>query len=168
MDRLTTKDIVTAGLLTATLEAAKISLAGLASIELVSTLIIVFTLIYQKKVFPIIYTFVFLEGFLYGFGMWWFAYLYIWPLLAAVTLLFKTVRSPWFWAVFSGIYGLLFGGLTALPYFLLGGVHSGLAYWIAGIPFDITHCIGNFGLTLLLFYPLLRLFSFLETQNINQ
>ena len=79
------------GLLTAILFLGQVFLAILPNIEVVSLLIILYTLTCRKKVFLIIYAFVLLEGFCYGFGMWWFSYLYIWSILAPVGLPLKTV-----------------------------------------------------------------------------
>ena len=53
--------------------------------------------------------FVFLEGFLYGFGIWWFSYLYIWSLLACIVLLLHGNASLLFWGIVSGFFGLSFG-----------------------------------------------------------
>jgi len=159
MVTLKTRDIVTIGLLAATLEAAKLALASIANIELVSLLIAIFALVYQKKSFYIIAVFVLLEGLLFGFGLWWVSYLYVWAILAGLTLCFRKNTDTIFWAFFLGLYGLLFGALCAIPYVVIGGLHGGIAYWIAGIPFDLAHCAGNFVLTLVLFKPLYRLFK---------
>ncbi|MGB4661464.1 MAG: hypothetical protein WBI07_19990, partial [Mobilitalea sp.] len=91
---------------------------------------------------------------IYGIGLWWINYLYVWTVLFIVTLLLRKVRSPYIWAAISGLFGLSFGALCSIPYFITGGVPTGLAYWIAGIPFDITHGIANFIVCLVLFYPL--------------
>ena len=42
------------------------------------------------------------------------------------------------------------------PYFLAGGWAAGVSYWVAGIPFDLAHCGGNFIAALALFVPLRR------------
>ena len=38
------------------------------------------------------------------------------------------------------------------------------AMWIAGIPYDLIHCVSNFVLTLLLYRPLYRVFSHFLSQ----
>lgn len=148
------RDIVTFGILAGMMEAAKLGLAFLPNIELISLLVILFTLHYKEKVIYIIYTFVLVEGLLYGFGVWWIMYLYIWIILAGVTYLLRRNQSVLIWSMVAGIYGLLFGGLCALPYFFISGMHAGIAFWIAGIPYDITHGISNVIVTLLLFKPI--------------
>ena len=139
----------------------------LPNIEPVSTLIILYTLIYKKRVFPVIYTFVLLEGVLFGFGIWWISYLYIWSILALIALAFQKLDSAILWAVISGSFGLLFGALCAIPYLISGGPGAAFAYWAAGIPYDILHCLGNFVLTLILYRPLLNLLGRLQTSRQN-
>lgn len=167
MVTLKARDIVTIGLLAATMETAKLALASIANIELVSLLLVIFTLIYKKKSFYIIAVFVLLEGLFFGFGIWWVSYLYVWGILAGLALCFQKNTNIIFWAFLLGLYGLLFGALCAIPYFITGGIHGGLAYWIAGIPFDIVHCAGNFILTLVLFKPLYRLFKKISVQDLQ-
>ena len=70
-----TREIVTMGILSAILLAAQVSLGFLPNIELVTLLLIVYTLVLKKKVFFVIYVFVLLEGMIYGFGLWWINYL---------------------------------------------------------------------------------------------
>ena len=84
-----TREIVIYGILSAVLLAAQVSLGFLPNIEIVTLLILVYTLVFRKKVFFIIYIFVFLEGLIYGFGLWWINYLYVWSIQALITLLFR-------------------------------------------------------------------------------
>lgn len=149
--------IVTAGALAAILFVGQLGMSFLPNIEPVSTLIILYTLIYRKQVFPVIYTFVLLEGIVFGFGIWWISYLYIWSILALIVLLLDKMDSALFWAIISGAFGLSFGALCAVPYLISGGPYAAFSYWSAGIPYDIAHCAGNFVLTLVLYRPLLCL-----------
>ncbi len=155
--------IVTIGVLSAILLVGQLGLAFLPNIEIVSTLIILYTQIYKKQVFSIILVFVLLEGIIFGFGIWWISYLYIWNILALIVLLLHKMDSAVLWAVVSGIFGLLFGALCAIPYLLSGGPGAAFAYWSAGIPYDILHCCGNFALTLILYKPLLQLLKYLQS-----
>ena len=106
-----TREIVIYGILSAVLLAAQVSLGSLPNIEIVTLLILVYTLVFRKKVFFIIYIFVFLEVLIYGFGLWWINYLYVWSIQALITLLFRKNDSVWFWSILSGIYGITFGAL---------------------------------------------------------
>ncbi|MFQ6826482.1 MAG: hypothetical protein ACLRUZ_05875 [Faecalimonas sp.] len=117
-------------------------------------MILVYTLVFRKKVFFIIYIFVFLEGLIYGFGLWWINYLYVWSIQALITLLFRKNDSVWFWSILSGIYGITFGALCTIPYFAIGGISGAFAYWTSGLLFDIIHCISNFIVCLVLFKPI--------------
>lgn len=153
------KDIVLIGMLGALLVVVQVGLAVIPNVELVSILVIIYTLRYDKKAIYMIYIFALLEGLLYGFGLWWIMYLYVWTILSLITRLFRNNTSNIFWAILSGLYGLSFGALCSIPYFFIGGIHTAFAYWVSGIPFDITHCIGNFVIALVLFKPLYYLFK---------
>lgn len=149
--------IVTMGLLGSILFVGQLAMSPLPNIEPVTTLIIIYTLTYKKKAFFSIYIFVLLEGLLFGFGIWWISYLYIWSILALLVLALRRLDNAILWAVVSGMFGLLFGALCSIPYLISGGVGAAFAYWSAGIPYDILHCGGNFVLTLVLYNPLIRL-----------
>ena len=151
---LGSKEIALIGMMTATIEVAKVSLSFLPNVEIVTLLIILYTLSFPKQIPYVITLFVILEGLLYGFGLWWIAYVYIWPLLAFVTYSLRNMQSVVGWAVVSGAAGLIFGFLCTLPVMLFSGVGAGMAYWIAGIPWDIIHGTSNFILLLVLFKPL--------------
>jgi len=156
------KDIVIVGMLSALLIAVQVILNFLPNIELVTLLIILFSLLFHRKALFIIITFVLLEGFIYGFSLWWINYCYVWFILYIITRLLKNEHSAFHWAMVAGIYGLSFGALCSIPYLFIGwfhgtfltGIQSAFAYWITGIPFDITHGISNFFLALFLYKPL--------------
>ncbi len=154
------RQVVLCAMLAAVTTALQAAMSPLPNIEPVSLLILIYTLVLGRQVFYIIYTFALLEGLLYGFHLWWVTYLYIWSLWALAVLLIGRKRelSPLAWAAASGAFGLGFGALCALPYFA-GGPWAAFSYWMAGIPFDLLHCAGNFGLTLALERPLCRLLT---------
>ena len=97
--------------------------------------------------------FVLLEGLLYGFGLWWFSYLYIWAILAVAAWLFRKMESRLGWGLLCGFYGLIFGTL------ILSGPAATLAYIISGIPFDLIHGVSNFLLAFLLLPTLRRILA---------
>ena len=158
------KDIATVGLMIAIIEAAKLSLAALPNIELVSFLIIMFTLHFGKKTFFAIPAFIIIEILIFGFEpMWVTAYLYIWPLLYLLTLIFSKAKSAFNMALLSGFFGLIFGFLCSFPYLFMStalnptaSLSSAIAYWIAGIPFDVIHGVSNFIIMLVLYTPVSR------------
>ncbi len=163
--RISIKDICLIGMMVAVIEVCKAALSFLPNIELTTFWLILFTLFFGRKIVLVVPVFILLEAFVYGFSDWVIMYLYIWPLLVLLTWIFRKQESVWFWSIFSGLFGLCFGVLCALTYVVfgmvdggvLGGLQFGLAKWISGIPFDITHCIGNFVIMLLLYKPLRQL-----------
>ena len=145
-------------LLGAILLIGQVGMSYLPNIEIVSLLIYIYTQVYRKKVFLIIYVFVILEGCIYGFGLWWFGYLYIWSILALIVLLNKKQQTSVITtSAILGAYGLSFGFLYSIPYFLAGGWAAGFSYWVSGIPFDLLHCGGNIAVSLVCYSPLCTL-----------
>lgn len=155
--RLTIKDIVLIGVMIATLEAGKFVLSFLPNIEIVSLLIVLYTIIFGKKIFYAVFVFVLVECLVWGFGLWSIMYFYIWPLLALISYFFRNQKSVWFWSIILAIYGLIFGALCSIVYFFAGGISGAISWWIAGIPYDIVHCFGNFSVTLVLYKPLSKI-----------
>ena len=141
----------------ALLIAQQVALAALPNIELVSLLVMLFTLRFRAKALYIIYVFVLAEGLIYGFGDWWFMYLYVWTVLAGLTWIFRGLRSPWLFAALSGAFGLLFGTLCSFVYLAYYGPAAMIAKWISGLPFDLIHGAANFAVCLALWKPLYAL-----------
>ena len=157
--KLTVKELVLIALLSALLIVAQVGLAFLPNIEVVSLLIILYTLFFKKKTLYVIYIFALLQGLIYGFGIWWIMYLYVWTILWGITLPLKEEKNPMIWAFISGFFGLFFGTLCSVPYFISGGVGMGLSWIASGLMMDIIHGIGNFFVALLLFKPLHNAFQ---------
>lgn len=151
---LTAKEIALMGMMLASVEAVKLALSFIPGVELVTLLLIVYTLFLGKKILYLIPAFLLIEGVMYGFGIWWAMYAYIWPLLILLTYVSRKQQSVWFWSVFSGFFGLLFGALCSIVYFFVGGAKMAFTWWIAGIPTDIMHGISNFIICAVLFVPL--------------
>lgn len=154
------RQVAADGLLAAVLFALQISMIHLPNIELVSLMVILYTLVLGKRVLNILITFTILEGIFHGFGVWWVSYLYIWPVLAGLTALMKRLGAPdWGYGILSCLFGFSFGFLCSLPY-LAGGPGAMFAWWIAGIPFDIVHGISNLIIGLVLFRPIKQILIF--------
>ena len=154
--RISVYDIVIIGMMTAALESAKMALSFVLNVELVTLLIILFTLTIGKRVYYAIAAFVLVEGILYGFGIWWIMYVYMWPMLAFVTWLLRKQKDTFCFALLSGVFGLGFGAMCSIPYLFIGGIHTAFAWWVSGIPFDMIHGVSNFVLMLVLYKPLRR------------
>lgn len=155
--KLTIREIALFGMLAALTFGAKWVMAGLPNIEPVSLMVMIFGAVFGwKALFPVA-VYVAAEILFYGLGPWNINYLYIWPLLAALAILMRNMRHPLAWAVLSGVFGLMFGALCAPVDVFIGGVGYAVSKWVSGIPFDLTHCAGNFVIALLLFTPLRNL-----------
>lgn len=161
------REVSLVGIMIAVIVASKIALASLPNIELVSFLIIVFTKKFDRKVLFVIPAYILLEALIFSFQLMWFlASLYMWFLLYILVRLFGKTESPLSLAVLSGLYGLFFGFLSSFPYLFVttsfnptAGVKSAIAWWIAGIPFDVLHAVGNFAIMLVLYLPVKRIFD---------
>ena len=154
------KKLALCAVLAAMLMAGQVALSFLPNIEPCTLLLILYTLAFSPSVaLWSALVFVLLQGLLYGFGIWWVSWLYIWPLLILLTWLMRKNTSVLLWAVMAGAFGLSFGALCAIPYFITGGLYAGVSYRFAGIPFDLLHCAGNFTLTALLYAPLRKCFA---------
>lgn len=159
--KITVRDIALTGVMTAVIVVCKEILSFLPNIELVSFWIIMFTLFFGRRILFVVPVFVLIEGCLYGMGPWWIMYLYAWPLLALLAFLNRKQESVWFWSILSAFFGLFYGLLCAIPYVVIGtvdngirgGLYTGFTWWVAGIRFDVVHCIGNFIVMLVLYRP---------------
>ena len=134
--------------------ASKAAMASLPNIHLNAVLIILGAVFFGGRVMYSIVIYIMLEGLIFGFSLWWLSYWYIWPILGVAAVFMRENRSPLIWAAAAAIHGLCFGALCAMPYLFIGGWEMAFSYWLSGIPFDLSHCAGNFVLTLLLFKPL--------------
>lgn len=158
---MTTRKLVALSLLAAVMVGLQVALAALPNIEAVSLLVMVYTVVLGSGVAYILAVFVVLEMLLWGVHTWVLSYLYVWAVLAALAWLLRRMESRMGWALLSGAYGLSFGALCALVYLPVGGWRMFAATWVAGIPFDLLHCGGNFVMALLLFRPCRRVLALL-------
>ena len=164
-NRSKAKEIAEIGLMIAVIEAAKLAMANLPNIELTSFLLVMFTLYFGKRTLFAVPAFILIEIMIFGFNiMWVIAYCYVWPILCLLALMFrKRPQSPFYPALLSGFFGLFFGFLCSFPYLFIttgtnptASLSSAIAWWIAGIPFDIIHGVSNFIIMLVLYVPVSR------------
>ena len=156
--------LVLSGLMGALLAVSKQAMSGLPNLEPVSLLIILFALELPRETPGAITVFILLQGVLYGFGLWWVMYLYVWYLLALLAWLLRRMDYAFFWAVLSGLYGLCFGGLCAAVYLFAKTPAFALSWWLSGLSYDALHGVGNFVLMLLLYRPLRRALQMAKKQ----
>ncbi len=129
---------------------------ALPNIHFIGMFTMVYTVTYRKKALISIYVFVFLLGLFNGFAIWWIAYLYIWTILWAVTMLLpkkmnKKIAIP-VYAVVCALHGISYGILYSPVQALQFGLNfKGVLTWIgAGFYFDLIHGISNFAMGFLI------------------
>ena len=103
----------------------------------------------------------------YGFHIWSINYLYVWAILVLIVLPFRKINNVIFYTAISGIFGITFGTLCSIPYFITGGFSMGVAYIISGFSFDIPHCIGNVVLTAILYFPITKAFNYILNKTLK-
>ena len=151
---LSLREVVLFGVLGALTFALQVVMGPLPNIEPVSLLVLLYGAVFGWKCLYPVYVFVVMEILFYGLGLWNINYLYIWavPALAGVAL--RKMDGALVWALVSGVFGLAFGALCGIVDLFIGGWAYALTKWASGIPFDVLHCAGNFGIALILFKPL--------------
>ena len=152
--KLSLRDACILALMAALMFASKLALAGIPNVHLSAVFIIMAAVFFSWRSLYAVAVYVMLEGLVFGFGLWWISYLYVWPLLAAAAVLMRENDSALIWALLAGGHGLCFGALCSIPYLFIGGWPLAFSTWVSGIPFDLVHCAGNFILVLVLFRPL--------------
>ncbi len=155
--KLTLRQITLFGILGALTFGAKVAMAGLPNIEPVSLMVMLFAVVFGWKALYPIYLYVLLEILLYGINLWNINYLYVWAVLMLAAMAMKKLQNPLWWACLAGLFGLAFGFLCTPVYAAIGGFDYAIRWWIAGLPFDYTHAVGNFVIALVLFVPLRKL-----------
>ena len=144
------------GLLAALLETVKMVLAPLPNVELVTFLVVVFTKRFGWKIsLPAVIVFTLFEMIWHGGGIWVASYLFVWPLLVLLTTFMKS-EDLIINAVFCGMFGLCFGALCAIITWIVMGFRAAVAWWIAGLVFDVVHGISNFIVCLCMYKPCMR------------
>ncbi len=144
--------------------ASKEIMAVLPNIHLLGMFTMLLTVVYRARALYPIYVYVFLNGLVYGFPLWWVPYLYVWAVLWGVTMLLPRNMPDKIAAVVyplvCALHGLAFGTLYAPWQAIAFGLSwEGMIAWIiAGLPFDAIHAAGNLcaGLLILPFSKLLR------------
>ena len=155
------KDITLIAILSASLTAGKLVLSVVPNVEIVTFLLIVFTVLFGfKRAMMTALVFVTTEILIYGFGTWILGYYIIWPMLIVfTTLIHKKFDSEYAFAILASIYGFSFGLFFALFESIFYGLAYAIPYWISGIPFDIVHGVSNFIIVLVLYKPLVKTIS---------
>ncbi len=144
--------------------ASKMAMEFLPNIHLLAMFTGTLVAVYRVRALIPLYIYIFLDGLVHGFSLWWIPYLYIFLPLFFGFLLIPRGAPQWLKAILyptvAGLHGLLFGVLYAPAQALIFGLDSWekvLAWISTGLLFDITHAISNafFGTMILPFSALL-------------
>ncbi len=150
------KNIVYCAICSAILVASKEIIAVIPNVELVSFLLIMYALFLPLKMsVSIAFIFCSLQMMLYGIGIWTPMYFIVWISLCVLTYIFKNkLNSNARCALYSGFFGLIFGFLFSIPYFIIS-IQTGYIYFINGLVFDVIHAISNYIIMTILYEPLI-------------
>lgn len=136
-------------MLAALMFVSRVLMESLPNIHLIGMLLMTYTLVYRWKALIPLYLYIILDGFYWGFNMYWIPYLYVWAVLWAVTMILPRNMPKWLkcvvYPLVCGLHGLLFGTLFAPAMALLMKLNwGGMLAWIAaGFKFDLIHALGN-------------------------
>ena len=163
--KLNVRELVLFGVLGALTFALKVVMAGLPNIEPVTLCLLVYGAVFGYKALYPCFIYVTMEVLYFGLGTWNICYLYVWPIPVVLGFTLRSMNGSFGWALLSAVFGLLFGALCGIVDAFIGGIAYAVAKWASGIPFDIAHCLGNFGMALFLFRPLRELLDKLYNQT---
>lgn len=156
------KKIVLIALLGAMLSAVKFALMALPNIELVTFLIVLFTVVAGGRItLPATLIFCSIELFLFGITPFAITYYIHWPFVVIVfSLLRKHLKTEIGFTVTVFIVTALFGVQSSLTYILIAGGlkttdfwHKFIIIYMNGVIFYVTHIISNCLIMLFLIKP---------------
>ena len=155
--KLNIRQLAELAILAALTFSGKVALSFIPNVHPVALMLMAMTVVYGAKAFYGVAVYVALELICYGFGIWSISYIYVWPLLAAMTLLTASEGSRLVWAAIAALHGFLFGAFCSIPYFISGGWSYGISYWVAGIPYDLIHGVSNAVIVFFLIEPVIKI-----------
>lgn len=105
-----------------------------------------------------------------GHGLWSFGQMIAWGLIAVMSGLIGRYRHniPWMiLPLYAGFCGFLFGFIMSV---IMGGIimQKFWPYYIAGLPFDLNHAIGNVVFFVVLYKPLLYVMEHQINKDMNK
>jgi len=151
-------EIITLALFGVLMYISQVVMSSLPNIEIVTLLTILVTRKFGYKALMSVYVFVGCEILTYGIHLWVINYLYVWAILCFVICLLRKIDNTFIYSFIAAIFGISFGILCSIPYFITGGLSFGISYILSGLGFDLIHCIGNFLSVLILYRAVLRIF----------
>ena len=128
---------------------SKLIMEFLPNVHLLGMFTMLCAIVFRVKGLIPIYIYVFLNGVVAGFNLWWVPYLYIWTVLWGITMLLPknmpTKVAAVVYPTVCALHGLMYGVLYAPAQALMFGFNfeQTVAWIITGFPFDVIHCISN-------------------------
>ncbi|WP_066869179.1 hypothetical protein [Clostridium mediterraneense] len=167
--KITLRELIVFAYLAVIMMVGKKVLAFLPNIEIVTTLTIIFSLIYRYKSLYISIIFVLILGFIDGFAIWWLIYLITWPTIVIISVLLRKIllKNHIGLSIYCGLCGFFFSIFFILQNLVLYGPYTTFTYFLSGIPYDTIHMIGNFFIMLFLGKPIYALIIRLNKQFLN-
>lgn len=89
-----------------------------------------------------------------GMGIWTIWQILSWSFIAVVFGLLGKINIPTFiYAILAGLSGYFYGFVISIPYYFISGKFW--PYYLAGLPFDTNHAVGNV-LFFIVLYPVFK------------
>lgn len=89
-----------------------------------------------------------------GMGIWTIWQILCWSLIGVIFGFLGKFHLPIFiYAILAGLSGFVYGFFISIPYYIVSGNYW--AYYLAGLPFDVNHAVGNV-LFFAVLYPVLK------------
>ncbi len=160
--KLKTRDLIILAMFAAMMVVSKKLMEIIPNVHLIGMFIVLMTAVYRSVALIPLYVYVFIDGIMGGFALWWWPYLYVWTVLWAMTMLIpqklpEKVKNV-LYVLVCALHGFAFGLLYMPGQMLLFGydLKLGVAWWLSGLPFDMIHGFSNLFLGILI-VPLIKI-----------
>ncbi|MCR8984952.1 ECF transporter S component [Brevibacillus laterosporus] len=150
--------------------AGRIALSSIPNVQPVTTFVILMTILMGLRYGLLLAIIVMiLSNMVLGMGIWIFPQIIAYCVIVVVTGIFIRPVFPklslFVMAIYAGFAGMLYGFINTLCQIPLYGSTYFLAYYLAGVPYDTMHAIGNFVFYFVLAPLLLPLLNKLINQH---
>ncbi|QFT89448.1 hypothetical protein FIU87_12385 [Bacillus sp. THAF10] len=154
---MATKKIALLGMLIALCVVGRIAFASIPNVQPVTAIIIICSFWMGPFAGVVLAAgTTFASNLVLGSGMWTLTQIFAWSaigLMSGMLGLWKRKIPVFLLSIFAGACGLLFGVVFAIQNMVVGNAPF-LPYYLAGLPFDINHAVGNVVFFIVL-YPIL-------------
>lgn len=171
MSKLTIRRITILAMLAALLTVGRITFTMIPNVQPNTTILILASFVLgpvQGVILAILSTLT--TNFFLGHGIWTFGQMIAWGIIAVMSGLLGKYRHRipwWIMSVYASFCGFLFGFIMSV---LMGGVltQKFWPYYLASLPFDLNHAVGNFVFFVVLYKPLLYIMEKQINNNIDK